>query len=103
MLGILVVRTISAGWLLQIGELAAAAVITGNGSTVTVSVNTLPVQLLFCGVILYTTTAAVVGLLSVIISFIVLPLPEALNPVAAPDVTEAVHVKLFPPLVDVIL
>ncbi len=47
-------------------------------------------------------TAAVVALVLVMMSPMVLPVPEAVKPVAVPEVTEAVHVKLVPPLVDVI-
>ena len=79
---------------LQTVGLTGVAVTVGKGKTVTVSVNGVPVQPLADGVMVYLTWALVaVGFVST--SFIVLPLP-AEKPVAVPDRSAAVQVKVLP-------
>ena len=84
---------------LQMVWLAGVAVDTGKGKTVTVSVNGVPVQPFANGVMVYLTSApAAVGLVST--SFIVPPL-LSVKPVAVPDRSVAVHLKVLPGTVEV--
>ena len=94
-------KVMPAGLLLQIGAVGGVAVSIGSGVTVTFKVDGVPGHRLgpaLVGVITYDTTAFVVAVGSVLTnrSFMELPVPLAVNPVAWPEVTLAVHANVLP-------